>query len=358
MLLFAVLLLAITFPEVHATVISVSRHVFAKGIDKSQNHWQPVNATDTFTQEDNYVYAFTMGSWSKTNFTWIWHDPSGSIYRTFSDVFDEGSSSEFYARIAIRGADAAAKLGTWRMDLLGDGKMVYSDTFNLVSYVVEEDSWTFDVNAPMHAKVNFTITIHPYNEEWKDYSINIDQDAHASNFAAFEYGTNKALRVSQSTGNSTIKVRVVFDTPKADGYKFIISFDVGAGTEFGTIGANTFLNWNWNTNEANPRPINVTVILPASFTLVSVEGASGYQSSTIADRAIVSFSGTAPPNGAFSWTVTYAALAKSTTSIAPTTQSTSTSGVESVNLLFIVAAIIVGAGVVIAMVFFRRKRGQ
>lgn len=70
-----------------------------------------------------------------------------------------------------------------RMDRLGDGKLIYSDSFELVAYVVEEDSWIFDVDTPAHARVNLTMTIHPYNREREDYSINIDKAAQASNFS-------------------------------------------------------------------------------------------------------------------------------------------------------------------------------
>jgi subtilase family serine protease len=129
-----VLVAGVAIQPAYASVTKVTQHVFAKGVDTSGPTWVPINLTNTFTQDDAYVYAFTEASYSQTNFTWVWHEPSGAAYYTDSNSFGcDRTSCQLYDRLAVRGTDAATKFGTWRMDLLADGKLLYSDTFELVA---------------------------------------------------------------------------------------------------------------------------------------------------------------------------------------------------------------------------------
>src|SRR5208337_2849260 len=155
-----------------------------------------------------------------------------------------------------------------RMDLFADGLPVYSDVFQLVPYVEEAYSWIFNLILPTHAVVILTITIHPYGLDWKDDSIYLNYNGRASNILAYDYGTNEPLGVVLTPQNGQTWVRVMFSRPEGNGYRFILSFDLDG--DFGTIGGDTFLQWSFNAF-ANPIPMNVTVILPSSFSLVSVD---------------------------------------------------------------------------------------
>jgi subtilase family serine protease len=147
-----VLVAGVAIQPAYATVTKVTQHVFAKGVDTTGPTWVPINLTNTFTQDDAYVYAFTDASYSQTNFTWVWYEPSGAAYYTYSDSFGcDGTSCQFYDRLAVRGTDAATKFGTWRMDLLADGELLYSDTFELVaqgasSFTPSDIRAAYDVN--------------------------------------------------------------------------------------------------------------------------------------------------------------------------------------------------------------------
>ena len=288
-----------------AAVTRIDEHVFAKGI---YNEIQPIGVTTTFTQDDAYVYAFTRASFSRTNFTWRWYEPSGALYQTHSAVFECRGECEFYDSLAILGSDAATKTGQWRMDLLADGLPLYSDVFQLVPYVEEAYSWIFNLILPTHAVVILIITIHPYGQDWKDDSIYLAYSGRPSNVLAYDYGTNKPLGVVLTPQNGETWVRVVFSRPEGNGYRFIITFDLDG--DFGTIEGDTFLQWSFDAS-ANPIPMNVTVILSSSFGLVSVD-VLNYTTSMIDNRTTVSFSGVAPSNEGFGWTVTYGAAQSAT----------------------------------------------
>jgi hypothetical protein len=187
------------------------------------------------------------------------------------------------------------------MDLLADGLPLYSDVFQLVPYVEVAYSWIFDLILPTHAVVTLIITIHPYGQDWKDDSIYLDYSGRPSNILAYDYSTKKPLAVILTPQNGETWVRVLFPRPEGNGYRFIVSFYLDG--DFGAIGGDTFLHWSFDAS-ANPIPMNVTVILPSSFGLVSVNVLNN-TTSMIDDRTTVCFSGIAPSNGAFDWTVTY-----------------------------------------------------
>jgi ribosomal protein L40E len=350
------LMVGFAIQPANAAVTQLIQHVFAKGIDKSGSSWKPINVTNIFTQEDGYIYAFTNAKFSQTNFTWVWLEPSGLLYQRDSNNWSCRGTCQFYNYLTIAGAAAVTKLGTWKMNLFADGKLLYSDTFELVAYVQEAYAYTFDLVAPMRAHVTLDATIHPYQGTWERFGpINIARNTQASNFTAYEYGTNMTLGVIHTIDSSQDHVEVVFDTPRGDGYRFVLVFDV-AGNAFGTVGDNTFLNWNWNTG-VNPIPMNVTVILPPDFTLMSVKGASDQKTGIRAGRTVVSFSGTAPPNGGFYWTVTYGPVAK--TSIAVASSSSSASSMPSMNVYLVGLIGILIAGVLVTVLLLgKRRRGD
>lgn len=343
---------SLALPITFGKVTKVEQHVFAKGIDKSTENWKPVNVTNSFSQDDQYAYAFTEAFYSRTNFTWQWYEPDGKLYRTASAVFDcGGNSCPFYDRISIQGSDAADKIGTWRMDLLADGAVLYSDDFTLSSVIVEQLAWVFDVNSPRHANVNMTVTIQPHGEKLNDYTFSIG--AQVGNFNAFEYGTQTILGVETSKEGSLTKVTVVFHAAQGVGYRFTVSF--GLASEFGKMGNATFLMWTWNTG-SHPRPENVTVILPAGFDMVSLEGdPKNFSTNVEMKRTAISFSGVAQPYGSFHWIITYGPLRQtSPTTTASTTAPTLSIGGQQ-SLLMLASAIGGLAVILVAVLLIKRQ---
>ena len=99
------------------------------------------------------------------------------------------------------------------MDFVADGKVGSGDVFQLTPIVSR--TLVFQSHYATHAHVTLDVTIHPYQEKWPDYSINIAESPRTSNFVAYDYDTSKPLGIIQSTMTDTrqISVRVVFDSP-------------------------------------------------------------------------------------------------------------------------------------------------
>lgn len=320
-----VLLLLSIAPLAGASVGQITQHVFARGVDKSGSVWKPINVTNAFTQDDSYVYAFTaISSFSKTTFAWSWHDPNGKLYLNQSMMWDAcRTHCQFYAAMIVSGKDAALNWGSWKMDLLADGKLLYSDQFTISPVITEEDSWTFDLDAPMHAHVDMAITIHPNKGDWKDYGMLTGE--RVGNFTAYDYATGRALGVIVAPPTSEEEktgIIVVFDTPRGNGYKFVLSYDLASA--FGTRGTNLFLRWTWNS-ATRPLPQNVVVILPEDYVFNSIEGAANYTTTTPAKRVVISFSGTASPNAPFGWSVSYGKVVETSRMSSSTMLTSSTS---------------------------------
>lgn len=226
-------------------------------------------------------------------------------------------------------------------------------SINITSIPVEELSWIFDINDtsnPFHAYVNLTVTIHPHNELWQNYTFDIAALI-GRGFSAYEFGTNKRLLVTtQELTDVTTEVDIAFDSGKGDGYRFTLSFEL-AGT-FGKVDTDNslFLTWTWS-NGIHPRPEEVTVILPQGFDFVRVEGglSGNYTLGNLLNRTTVSFRGIAQPNDAFHWVVFYRQPPQTTTSI-PSTSTSSSGAVVSAQSYWIIP--VIGIAVVVILGFF------
>ncbi|MGA8904624.1 MAG: hypothetical protein WB661_06410 [Candidatus Bathyarchaeia archaeon] len=325
---------------VSAPVTQMRLHVFAKGMTSGNGptvyanytaYGSPINVTNTFTQGDAYVYTIAFATFSATNFTWIWYDPTGAVYETDRLYAICGAASgalcTLYDRIAIAGTDAVTKLGTWRMTLFADRSILYSDSFQLISYTEEDDSWTFNVTASMHAHVSLDVTIHPYNGTRTAYLFSIPENDLTGNYSAYEYRTNKPLRVIHNVAGSKDKATVVFGAPKGDGYRFTATFDLAGAFRHAGFSPESPLILEWYWGSPYPIPMKVIVILPAFFQLGGVVGNYGdFRTTTLDNRTAVFFSGISPPNGRFHWIVTYAPVEQpstlSTTSVVHTENKT------------------------------------
>ncbi len=228
---------------------------------------------------------------------------------------------------------------------------------SIVGIPVEDLSWRFDINDtsnPFHAYVNLTVTIHPHNGLWQNYTFDINALL-GRGFSAYEFGTNKRLLVTtQELTDVTTEVDVAFDSGKGEGYRFTLSFEL-AGT-FGKVDNSLFLTWTWS-NGIHPRPEDVTVILPQGFDFVRVEGglSGNYTLGNVLNRTTVSFRGVAQPNDAFHWVVFYRQPLQTTTSISSTSTSSSAEGLSAPSYWIIPA---IGITIVILGFFIARTRSK
>ena len=359
MLLVATLLLApiLTLPGADAKVQTLYTHVFARGIDTSGSSWRPVNVTDVFYQEET-VFAFANASFpTKTKFVWAWYDPSGSVYMTENATWQCRRVCDFYSTLP---AKSDRKVGEWRMDLYADGVLLYSDRFKIMPNIFWAYSWTFDVVSLDVTHVRWVISVRSHREEWDEYSNSFPSYLQVSNFAAYDYDTSKPLFVLDYKEGSTTNVRVSFHSPKGYGYRFVLTFDIAKPLRavWETSGRVYGLVWDWYGRYAIPQ--NVTVILPSGYEVVRFEGvAASWTRSIEAGRVAVSFSGTSPPDGPFSWTVVFRPVPKTTS-----TQSLSSTRAETVSvfssdlsmiLIGVVVGVVVTAGLFLGYRNLRKK---
>src|SRR3990172_6232781 len=113
------------------TAVVVYDHGFARQVRWTQNgNLAPVNKTSTFTQNDAYVYAYAQAAFVSAKLTWMWYDPDGRLYDQTSSSHAECGIAPcgIYSYTSLAGS-GAARIGRWRVDLLVDGLLVYSDHF-------------------------------------------------------------------------------------------------------------------------------------------------------------------------------------------------------------------------------------
>lgn len=114
--------------------LSVSQHVTSREFDATTE--QPVSRSKTFASTDARVYA----TLKVANFTGLhsvqrrWYSPDGSLYASSANAYTgEGELRTFSGNIAIAGAQAATRLGAWKIEWLLDGALVSSDTFSITA---------------------------------------------------------------------------------------------------------------------------------------------------------------------------------------------------------------------------------
>jgi hypothetical protein len=328
-----------TLPIVAANVI-VLEHGFAKAIApiSGVKHpiqwdgtvywkgWMPVNRTNSFSQDDYRVYAytyanFTGASTAYANLTWIWYEPGGAIY-----LRDHGAVAcwhnvipfnycQFNRAISIAGSYAARLIGTWRVDFYADGVLLYSDSFVIHSVVTEQDSFNINLPRPFPRAtvVNATIIIHPDNSSRSEYVAHTAW--YAVNFTAFDPERKRALQLQfNPRGDSLI---VDFGGWRYDGYEFNIGFNFSSNAVTRT-NSNYTLTWRVD-NGVNPIPQNFTITLPPGYNMLGLVGVANYTQEVIGGRRTVSFTITTAPYGRLTWALTYGQILPK---IATTTQTT------------------------------------
>lgn len=363
--LVVVLIASITTQPVNASVTRLNEHVFAKAIDKTGRHWIPTNVTNTFTQDDASVNAFTSASFSQTNFTWQWYDPTGKLYKTDSTTWGcKVGECEFYDTLPIAGTDAAIGLGTWRMDLTADGRLLYSDQFSITPVIHEEFNWIVRIHSNTTVTIELDETIHPFGQQWTERGFDTDSSYGLTNFSAHDLSGRTLLVTVKTTGNR-IAFTVLFPETETSDYKYMLTYDATSAIQTASNGQRVF-PWGWCTG-VNPLPQNVTIYLPEDYRLVEVQGvqANMVQTSETEGSQVVAFSGVAPPGnpGCFNWRLVYAPVAATTQMTASQTatslsSSTSVSSSEpfpstSVYLVAVVGVVVLA---VLVLVFLRRNR--
>lgn len=178
--------------------IQVYDHGFAKDIEYAQRNGNviPVNKTSSFTQNDVEVYAYLVAAFYAVNFTWQWYNPDGQLYFNRTQQAQCTSTpcpviSNIYVGPY---SPANTMFGTWRLEVLANGKPLYYDSFTFSPILSESDHWSFEIlqSAPPRVHANLTVTIHPSNQSWTSYSLIMP---YAANLTASESTTNSPLQV-------------------------------------------------------------------------------------------------------------------------------------------------------------------
>ncbi|MGD0423886.1 MAG: hypothetical protein ABSA92_10575 [Candidatus Bathyarchaeia archaeon] len=308
-----------TIVPIHATsavAIVVYDHGLVKAVKWASNgHLIAINRTNSFTQDDPYLYAYFTAALSSANVTWQWYDPSGVLFRSRDDQLKCAVSPCSYVfYFGIQDSPAADKFGRWRLDLEAGGSTLYSDFFTITPVVNQDDHWSFNViqSAPPLAQGQLAVTIHPSNLTWSQYQIYMP---YAANLTAKEANTNHLLNVTSvfDAGNNLVTVN--FGGPRPDGYSFVLSFDLRYGLQplIDYQSGQFVLTWRERGWErlADPHPIPETfnITLPQGSTLVDTVGfntMSPNQNVTIGNAPSISLATTfIPRQTGFGWNLIY-----------------------------------------------------
>ena len=298
-----------------AVAIVIYDHGLTKQVSySSRGHFVPGNKTSTFTQNDSMVYAYFTAALTAANVTWLWYEPDGQLFQNQTmDYSCAVSPCTFVYTFPLAGNNAATMFGNWRVDMEAGGSLLYSDFFTLLPVVVQETSWQFTVlnSTPGQVHCDLTVTIHPNNQSWSQYIVNLPA---AANITAYDAASLRPLTTSQP--NSTSRIVVDFGGLRSDNYRFVLSFDVTYGfSYFGSWGDGNFaFSWSetsWGTflDPFHPVPEAFSIELPPGATVVDVVGLNvlsiNWNLSPSGRQPIVSFNKTLSPQDRFGWTVIY-----------------------------------------------------
>ena len=119
----------------YAQVGSVVSHTMAKSVDPS-TETPTVNATEFLTTDDAAhswfeIRAETLGP---VTFWWKWKEPSGSVYREWSEVsvpFEKDKVYRLWDTLPIKGHAAALKNGTWRVEVSARTDKLFEEVFSI-----------------------------------------------------------------------------------------------------------------------------------------------------------------------------------------------------------------------------------
>jgi hypothetical protein len=273
------------------------------------------NKTSSFTQDDPVAYAYVTVQVSSANVAWLWYDPVGELYKNDTrQIQCEASPCTFLSWLGLARSEATARFGLWTVSFQAGGSILYSDHFSVTQVVWQENGWKFYIkqSAPARVRGELTVTIHPRNQTWSSYAVNLP---FAANITAHEYASNRTLDVK--TFNGTSRVVVDLGAPRFDGYTFVLIFDVQyglvplGGWETGHF-AFTWLESSWGTfNDGyHPIPESFDVTLPKGTAFVDAVGLNTMTLNQSVTSQTISFTTTLLPdqlakNKLFGWTIIY-----------------------------------------------------
>jgi hypothetical protein len=349
-----------TLPSASAKLTQLHSHYFAK--------WRlnppcppvcqyiPVNITNTFAADDVLVAAFMNASYpTPTNLTSVWYDPTGALYDRSSDVWTcYLAYCVTFGYQIINDTRMARMPGVWRYDHFADGVLLYSDRFTLTPAIFQQFSPVFRLDLPTHARVDFTVTVHPKPQvldkngslDWTignltEWSPNLGGTG-ISNISARDYKTNESVMVTPREAAADRRLHVYFGGPRGDGYTFVLSFDlVSPFIGYSATDGVYWLKWAWGVvGGIESIPQQVTVVLPQGFSLKDIAVRQNdtvrrvqrvnYTTSLRGGRMSISFSAPISYNSLVEWTVEYVPSGSNTTivssKILQSTSVTTTSG--------------------------------
>lgn len=234
-----VLFTSLLFPSASGKIIQLYAHFFAREVDMTfPGEPKPIGITDTFTQADDWVFAFIRATFTAgTTFQWSWYEPSGSRYASYS--YSNTQEPEcakqvcaFYNGIGFHGYRAERELGTWRIDVYADDALLYSDRFTIkprmlvritldadprLGKVVADDVpytgdalpsvFTWDLYSVHRVQVDPIIQLSTGERyvfsEWSDGSRTVSRTIEASDNVTYvaRYTAQYLLTVNSSIGN-------------------------------------------------------------------------------------------------------------------------------------------------------------
>jgi len=219
-----VLLTSLLLPNASAKVIKLYEHFLARGVDMtSQGEPKPVGITDTFTQTDDWIYAFIRATFTVgTTFHWSWYEPNGSRYasNSYGNIQDPECAKRvctLYTGIGFQGYGTEREPGTWRIDVHADGIFLYSDLFTIKPRMLVQI--TFDAE-PRLGKlvadaVPYTGDVLPKVFVWElnsSHIVQVDPIIQLRTgvryvFSEWSDGSRMASRTIEASENATILAR-------------------------------------------------------------------------------------------------------------------------------------------------------
>jgi len=134
-MLIAVPVVMYAIAPAYAQIGSVIGHTMAKSIDPL-TETPIVNATAFLTTDDvaHSWFEIRAEMLGPVTFSWIWKEPSGSVYREWSKVpppFEKGKVYRLWDTLPIKGQAAALKNGTWRVEVFARTDKLFEEVFSI-----------------------------------------------------------------------------------------------------------------------------------------------------------------------------------------------------------------------------------
>src|SRR5208337_3726997 len=283
-----------------------------------------INKTSYFTQDDQQIVAYAKTAFYNASFTWQFYDPNGHLY---SNTTEEQTCNVAPCTIVnffpLRNTPAAILFGEWRLNLLANGYLLYSDNFWITPIITQNDYWKFNVtqSAPARVHGELTVTIHPDNQTFSQ-PIQLSRGIRLDTFYQLSMPYAANITASEAVSNRRLSVVILNNTnvyvdlgpQRPDGYTFVINFDLVYGVRplNGWVGGTFAFTW---IDEPFDRSLTVYPV-PETFNITLPEGTAFADlvgmNILVLDHKItgghglaISFTATVPPLQPFGWTLIY-----------------------------------------------------